>query len=164
MKAIEEIPQLVGSLYNTVARLEALFPGRKFTLDGHLVGSIGEVLAAHRYGLTLLPASAERHDATASDNRLVQIKATQARNVGLRSEPEHLIVLKLASDGTASEVYNGPGALPWQHAGKMQRNGQRSIGVGRLEALMSEVPMTARLASASAGRSTASPAAEPQPR
>ena len=164
MNAIEEIPHLVGSLYDIVSRLETLFPGRKFTLDGHLVGSIGEVLAAHRYGLTLLPASAEGHDATAADNRLVQIKATQARSVGLRSEPEHLIVLKLSSDGMASEVYNGPGALPWQHAGKMQKNGQRSVGVARLGALMSEVSAADRLTSACSGRSAARSAAEPQQR
>ena len=33
-----------------VAELEAEFPGRHFTLDGHLVGSIGEVMAAYYYG------------------------------------------------------------------------------------------------------------------
>ncbi len=36
-----EVPALLGNLYSIVARLEALFPGRKFTPDRHLVGSIG---------------------------------------------------------------------------------------------------------------------------
>jgi hypothetical protein len=146
VSTVEEIPALVQSLYRIVHTLEELFPGRKFTLDGHLVGSIGEVLAAHRYGLELLPSSAERHDARASDGRHVQIKATQARSIGLRSEPEVLLVLQLLGDGSAAEVFNGPGSLAWSHAGKMQRNGQRSIGVAKLRGLMEEVPPGARLA------------------
>ena len=141
MSSINEIPRLVRSLYEIVGELERLFPHRKFTLDGHLVGSIGEVLAAHLYGLEPLPASAKGHDATTADKRLqVQIKATQGKSVGIRSEPEHLIVLKLTGNGSAvNEVYNGPGAAPWQHAGKMQKNGQRMISVSRLQKLMEEV-------------------------
>ena len=145
MSTVEEIPALVRSLYRIVRKLEGMFPGRKFTLDGHLVGSIGEVLAAHRYGLELLPPSAECHDARAGDGRRVQIKATQARSIGLRSEPDFLLVLQLRSDGSAEEIFNGPGPLAWSHAGKMQRNGQRSIGVAKLRALMEEVSPGARL-------------------
>ena len=36
-----------------VHELEGDFPGRQFTLDGHLVGSIGEVMAAYYYGIEL---------------------------------------------------------------------------------------------------------------
>jgi hypothetical protein len=151
MGSIEEMPGLVRSLYELVRQLESHFPERKFTLDGHLVGSIGEVLAAHQYGLELLPASAKGHDAIAPDKRQVQIKATQAKSVGLRSEPEHLIVLKLAADGTATEIYNGPGALPWHQAGKKQKNGQRPIGVSRLELLMARVEPADRMASVGSG-------------
>ncbi|MCY4128253.1 MAG: hypothetical protein OXG15_03295 [Gammaproteobacteria bacterium] len=53
-----EVGTLLGDLYRIVNRLEELFPGRKFTPDGHLVGSIGEALAAYMFGLELLPASA----------------------------------------------------------------------------------------------------------
>jgi hypothetical protein len=145
VRPIEEIPALVRSLYMIVRELEELFPGRKFTPDGHLVGSIGEVLAASQYGLELLPPSAKRHDARAPDGREVQIKATQARSVGLRSEPEVLLVLQLNSDGSSEEVFNGPGSLPWSHAGKMQSNGQRSIGVAKLRRLMHQVAPEARV-------------------
>lgn len=51
----ERLPQLVAELYRVVNELEAMFPGRHFTPDGHLVGSLGECLAAHHYGLQLLP-------------------------------------------------------------------------------------------------------------
>jgi hypothetical protein len=145
MTTIDDIPALVRRLYDIVGRLESAFPGRKFTLDGHLVGSIGEVLAAHRYGLELLPAFQEGHDARAPNGRLVQIKATQARSIGLSSEPQHRIVLGLNRDGTSTEIYNGPGALAWQNAGKMQKTGQRPIGGSKLRSLTAEVSVSDRL-------------------
>ncbi len=92
MDPIGEIPRLVAELYQIVGHLESYFPGRRFTPDGHLVGSLGEVLAAYHYDLELLPASTETHDAVARDGTMVQIKATQGRSVGIRSEPQHLLV------------------------------------------------------------------------
>jgi hypothetical protein len=53
----------VARIYKAAAELEALYPGRKFTPDGHLVGSIGEVIAAEALGLTLYPMSKPGHDA-----------------------------------------------------------------------------------------------------
>jgi hypothetical protein len=69
-------PQLVAALYEVVAELEAMFPGRHFTPDGHLVGSIGEALASYHYGVTLSSASTECHDGEC-EGRSVQVKATQ---------------------------------------------------------------------------------------
>ena len=111
-----------------------------------MVGSIGEVWAAYLYGIELSTASTPGSDGLAPDGRRVEIKATQGRSIALRSEPHHLIVLKLNRDGEPIEVYNGPGAHAWQSAGKIQEsNGQRSIGVARLRALMVEVPQEQRL-------------------
>jgi hypothetical protein len=146
MERVKQIPVLVRELYSIVRRLERLFPERRFTLDGHLVGSIGEVLAANAYGLELLPASAEGHDARATNGTLVQIKATQVKSIALRSEPEHLLVLRILPDGRAEEVYNGPGALAWSNAGKMQKNGQRPIAISKLTKLMEGVPKDKQLA------------------
>jgi len=93
---MDETPHIVKGLYDIVDRLEKNFEGRKFSLDGHIVGSLGEVLSAYRYDLSLLRNSTESHDAVAKDGRLVQIKATQRRkSVGLRCEPEHSIVYSL---------------------------------------------------------------------
>lgn len=140
-----EVPALVEQLYEVVAKLENMFPRRTFTLDGHLVGSIGEVLAAEKYSLTLLPMTEPTHDAAAPDGRQVQIKTTQGRSVGLRAKPDHLLVLSLDSQGAIDEVYNGPGEAPWNAAGKMQRNGQRSIGVAKLRTLMADVRQDQRV-------------------
>ncbi|MDE2145777.1 MAG: hypothetical protein KGJ24_03725 [Burkholderiales bacterium] len=142
---VEQVPALVVRLYEIVEKLECLFPGRRFTPDGHLIGSIGEVLAAHLYGLTLRAHSTQGHDATTSSGVQVEIKATQGNGVALRAEPQHLIVLQLKTSGLASEVYNGPGALAWNACGAVQRNGQRPISLSKLRKLMAEVSTASRL-------------------
>ncbi len=142
---VTKIPALVKRLYEVVVELEALFPGRPFTPDGHLVGSLGEVLAAHRYGLELLNCSVESHDAKAPSGKLIQIKATQGSRVGLRSNPNHLIVLLITRDGSTKEIFNWPGVIAWEHAGKMQKNGQRPITTAKLMRLMDSVPEQLKL-------------------
>ena len=143
--SIEAVPNLVSHLYSLVDELEGLFPGRKFTPDGHLVGSIGEVMAASIYNLSLLPASAPTHDAITTSGILVQIKASQGSGVAMREEPQHLLVLHLNRRGGVTEIYNGPGSLAWQASGAMQRNGQRAISFARLKSLMANVKEAEKL-------------------
>ena len=133
-----QMPSLIRQLYGVVARLEAEF-GRKFTPDGHLVGSIGEVIGAAHFGLTLHAPSHEGHDARASNGREVEIKATQGSSVALRSRPEHLIVLKLTKQGDYDVIYNGPGEGPWNASGPMGTNGQRRVSLAKLRSLMKNV-------------------------
>jgi hypothetical protein len=52
------IKDKVQQLIEIVKELEKDFPGRHFTLGGHLVGSIGEVMASYYYGIELYTASA----------------------------------------------------------------------------------------------------------
>ena len=138
--------ELVAELRQTVEKLGQLYPDRRFTLDGHLVGSIGEVLAAERYGLTLHPASHKTHDAVASDGREVQIKLTQRSSIGLSSCPEHLLVHKLHPDGTHEEIYNGPGEPVWAWCeSRIQKNGQAAISLSRLRGLMEQMDLTLSL-------------------
>ena len=129
----------IKELYKIANELESSYPGRKFTIDGHLVGSIGEVIVAEHYGLELLRNSTETHDAVSTEGKYIQIKATQINRIAISSEPDYLIVIKLFSDGTWEEVYNGPGKLVWENAGKMQKNGQRPVSVSKLRSLMSSV-------------------------
>lgn len=111
----------IKELYEITSELESKYPGRKFTIDGHLVGSIGEVIVAEHYGLTLLPNSTKTHDAVSKETKYVQIKATQVKGIAISSEPDYLITIKLLPDGSWEEVYNGPGKLVWDNAGKMQK-------------------------------------------
>ena len=140
-----EVTRLLDDLYTASDGLERLFPGRKFTLDGHLVGSIGEVVAAYIFDLDLNPASTLGHDATAPDGRNVEIKLTQGRGVAIRHKPEHLIVLHRPKGGPIRIVFNGPGELVWDACGKMQKNGQRPISLARLSQIAAGVPSALQL-------------------
>lgn len=146
--AISQVPRLVHQLYRLVAEFEELFShtNKKFTPDGHLVGSIGEVLAAYMYDLVLHPNSKQLHDAETKDGKQVQIKATQgSKGVALRGEPDYIIVLQLSKTGDATEVFNGPGQLVWGHCGDLQKNGQRPITLSKLRILMEQVPSLQRV-------------------
>jgi len=126
------LPRAVAAIYEAVAELERAYPGRKFTPDGHLVGSIGEVVAAEALGLTLHPASYAGHDARDGEGRDVQIKMTGGRSVSLYATCDRLIVLKITSPTDAEIVYDGFGAPAWEAAGGLQKNGQRTISLSRL--------------------------------
>ena len=135
----EKFPQLISDLYCIVEELEKMFD-RHFTPDGHMVGSLGEALAAYHYGLDLMPASNKGSDAV-KDGKRIEIKATQGNRVAFRSEPEYVLVLKLNKDGTFEEVYNGSGNRIWQtvcHKPKPS-NGQYQVSLSSLEKLSKEV-------------------------
>lgn len=135
MKQTDKIPELIKRIYEIVNELEGLFPGRPFTPDGHMVGSIGEVLAAENFDLELLPPSFQGHDAKDKEGRLVQIKATQGDSIALRSEPDRLIILKIFKDCSFEKIYDGDGKIIWESAGKMQSNGQRRISINKIKNL-----------------------------
>ena len=138
---------LIKNLYATVHELEAMFPGRHFTPDGHMVGSIGECLVADAYGLELMTASNKGFDAVSPTGIQVEIKATQANSAAFRSEPEHTIVIKILPDGTFEEIFNGPGKLVWdQFAGKtLPSNGQFQISLNKLKMLNETLSQAQRL-------------------
>lgn len=114
-----------------------MFPGRPFTPDGHMVGSLGECLVADAYKLKLMDPSNEGFDAIDQSGKQIEIKATQGSIVAFRSCPEHTIVVRINGDGSFDECYNGPGDLVWaQFEGrKRPSNGQYQISLKRLAEL-----------------------------
>ena len=126
-----ELPTPVSNLYRAVEELEKMYPQRKFPLDGHLVGSIGEVVAAKALGLTLYPMSHNGHDAY-DGNGPVQIKMTAGKRVSMYSDCTRLVVLRIVSPEEAEIIYDGPGTPAWECAGKRAKNGQKSVSVAKL--------------------------------
>jgi hypothetical protein len=130
------LPPPVAAIFQAVEELEKLYPGRKFTPDGHLVGSIGEVIAAEALGLTLHPASHPSHDAhDPRTGRDVQIKLTAGNSISLYDTCDRLVVLRVKSPEYAELVYDGDGHPAWEAAGAKQKNGQRRIGLAKLKRL-----------------------------
>jgi hypothetical protein len=128
------LPEPVERIYKATAELEALYPDRKFTLDGHLVGSIGEVVAAEALGLTLYPMSRRGHDAY-DVNGDVQIKMTAGNSVAMYATCDRLVVLRIVSPLEAEILYDGPGQPVWEKASKMGKNGQRVVRLSRLRTM-----------------------------
>lgn len=124
--------ELVDRLDAIVVELESMHPGRRFPLDGHLVGSIGEAAAEAMFALRLLPASTAGHDALADDGRAVEIKATYGNaRVGLRTTSHGaasaLIVLRLSRTASIPHkvVYTGRSHVSPRRQGEFNQTAKR---------------------------------------
>lgn len=114
-----ELPEPVKALYaaHTAMCQHFAHTGLNFTLDGKLVGDIGEALVAEAYGITLCQKRTPGVDGHAADGRSVQIKATGRSNAGPTFTPgrgiaDHLMFIRINfGSGSAVILYNGPEAL-----------------------------------------------------
>jgi hypothetical protein len=109
----DEINACIADLLAIVERLRAAYPKKSFTLDGRLVGDLGEALAERHYDLEVFKGQQPHHDARAADGRLVQIKATMKDKLSFPADhvPDYYLGIRISSDGTIEEVFNGPGSL-----------------------------------------------------
>jgi hypothetical protein len=138
---VHRFAELIREIYAAVDELEEMFPGRHFTPDGHMVGSIGEAIAKFFYGATLHPPSHKVHDAVIG-MRQVQIKVTQRSSISLSSEPDNLLVLRIFPDGSFSEEYSGPGRAVWELVSSKAppKNNQYQIRLTKLREMQKLVP------------------------
>lgn len=135
---IKDIAALIGQLFNIVQALNKRFPGRPFTPDGHLVGSIGEVVAADTYGLVLERCSNEGFDARTAAGQTVEIKLTGGDSVAVSSDPKTpdlLVVLKLHRETGFEEIYNGEFPLELWHSKKAGKRGTKNLRLNELGAI-----------------------------
>lgn len=99
-------------IFEGISTLREAFDGRRqFTIDGRLVGDIGEVIAELEYDLEIDAVSEALHDGTTPDGRRVQVKATFQRHLTFKGGYDLYLGLKLNQNGTFHEIYNGPGDL-----------------------------------------------------
>lgn len=133
MKKRIALPAAVVAIYRAVEQLRSEYPDRSFTPDGHLVGHIGEVIAAKEFKLHLLPNSHPCHDATDALGHFVQIKLTAGKSIAMYADCDRLIVLRITSPEWAEVFYDSDGAPIWQRAGKLQKNGQRPVRLKAIE-------------------------------
>ncbi|AHG46449.1 hypothetical protein RLEG12_25845 [Rhizobium leguminosarum bv. trifolii CB782] len=124
-------------------------PGLSFTLDGKLVGDIGEAVAAELFGLTLKPGGGTGIDGHAPDNRSVQVKATGTgrgpvfRKVDARAD--HLIFIEFDFERLEGEVvFNGPEHVALQDMPETW-TGQRPVLPRRIRLLNETVAEADRL-------------------
>lgn len=131
-------------LYDARNALRKHFPGLSFTLDGRMVGDVGEAIATRQWGFIPLPSNSKTHDVMTASGLKVQIKTTQqttnGKGVGLGLAKRsfcHLIVIQIHEDATYNVLYDGPGSyIDQKRAGKKSA----SLTVKQLRELNTEVP------------------------
>lgn len=137
------IPDAVREMLTIVRRLESTYPHKKFTLDGRLIGDIGEILAEDAYDLKLFEDLTKHHDGTSSDGRLVQVKATMKDQLTFPSDhiPNYYLGLKIAHDGSFTEIFNGPGSIAWEAVKKRKpaKNNLHCVSLSALRKLQVNV-------------------------
>lgn len=138
---------LLKQIYTAVAGMEEMFPGRHFTPDGRMVGSIGEAIAAVHYGVQLYPPGHREFDGQKGEKE-IQIKATQRNSVDLKPCGGTLLVLKLEQDGAFEEIYNGDAERVWNSLShrKATKAGEKSISLRQLRIQQVDVREEERIA------------------
>lgn len=120
------------------------------TLDGNLVGDIGEALAAKFFDIRLVDAkSTEGIDGFAPDGRTVQVKATgTSRGPAFRqtqTRADHLLFFDLDLQAqTGTVVFNGPEHIAVRKLPN-KFDGQRSLPPGQIRAANRDVSDIDRL-------------------
>lgn len=111
-----EIHQAVKEMLKIVEALQNQYDKKKFTLDGRLVGDLGEILVEEDYDLELYSGLAKYHDGETPDGRKVQIKTTMKNSLTFPVDhiPHYYIGIKIHSNGTYDEIFNGPGSVAWE--------------------------------------------------
>lgn len=138
----------VQVIYKAVKSLTKRY-GRKFTPDGVLVGTLGEVLAEEKYALNLLPPKTEAFDAKDCLDRKVQIRCNQRNTTPIKKGATKgmFLALKLHPDGAIEEIFNGPSSVAHRltEGRKADSAGLVVLNHGKLRKLMESVPTNKRV-------------------
>ena len=112
MNMQNQINHALMDIFKGIETLKDCFNNkRQFTIDGRLVGDLGEVIAEMHYDITIDDISRNTHDATTSSGRRVQIKATFKDKLTFKGGYDLYLGLQLNRDGSFTEIFNGPGNL-----------------------------------------------------
>lgn len=143
------ISDAIKQLLQVVKQLQQVYPAKKFTLDGRLVGDLGEVIAETAYNIKLHDDLRKHHDARATDGRQVQIKATMKASLTFPCDhiPDYYLGIKIHPDGTFTEIFNGPGSLAWEAVKNRQptKTNVHNIAINALMHLNETVPSRDRI-------------------
>ncbi len=96
-------------IFRGIRKLHGMHPIKNFTIDGRLVGDIGEFIAATYYDIRLFDVQKTIHDGVSASGRKVQVKATFKDSLTFRKVPDYYLGFKVFENGTFKEIYNGPG-------------------------------------------------------
>jgi hypothetical protein len=130
-KVNQSIAEALRLISEGIKHLKSAFPNRNFTIDGRLVGDIGETIAALEYDVNLHEVSQPKHDGLTSDGRNVQIKATFKDSLTFGTVPDYYLGFKLNENGEFEEIFNGPGKLIYEHFRNRRDLGTKLLSLPR---------------------------------
>lgn len=147
MNETKAIKEALNNIFKGIESLKDAFPSRAFTIDGRLVGDLGEIIASLNYDVILHAVQQSDHDGESSDGKKVQIKATFKDSLTFRTIPDYYLGLKLFPDGQYEEIYNGPGRLIYEHYKHRKGIGEvlLSFPLSELQKLSGSVPPSNRI-------------------
>jgi len=137
------IPDAVKQMLQVVEQLQGKYPKKRFTLDGRLVGDLGEVLVEDTYDVRLYEGFQKYHDGITPDGKQVQIKATMKNSLTFPVDhmPDYYLGIKINTDGTFREIFNGPGRVAGEAVKnrKPTKTNLHSVSISILERLNEKV-------------------------
>lgn len=126
-------------LLSSVKKLETHYSkhNKKFTLDGRLLGDIGEILCGEMYDISLYTSIKRNYDA-AYKSKGVQIKATMKGNIGFPTTniPDYFLAIRINKDGSFDELYNGSGKFLYDKMNLKERKTKERLCVLSLNQLI----------------------------
>jgi len=87
----EIIQEALKKIFEGIEQLKNAFPTKEFTIDGRLVGDIGEALAQRDYDITLYLGLTKDYDGETSCGKKVQIKATFKNSLTFKKVPDYYL-------------------------------------------------------------------------
>lgn len=136
----DAIKHVLSTLFSAQEALRALAPEFRWAGLGNLLGDYGEFVCIAHYGLEKAPAGANGFDATTSDGKRVQIKASHAANqIGFRGEADLMLVIKVDTEGEWEEIYYGPFSKVAEQARYSARDNKHTLTISKLRRLAEEL-------------------------
>ena len=123
----EIIRSALEDIFGGIKKLKEALPIKEFTIDGRLVGDIGEAIVQRDYDVDLYEVLVAGYDGETSDGRLVQIKATFKDSLTFGAIPDYYIGIKIREDGSYTEIYNGPTGPIQKKYGHRKRFGEKLL-------------------------------------
>ncbi len=143
----ELIEAALKDIFSGIELLRKAQPKKEFTIDGRLVGDIGETIVERDYDLRLYSGMEKDYDGETPCGRKVQIKATFKDSLTFKKVSDYYIGIKISQDGSYTEIFNGPGSYIANEYSHRKGFGEKLLSFPnkRLKELSSEVPLGERI-------------------
>ena len=136
------IENSLKQIFSGINQLKEALPSKEFTIDGRLVGDIGEAIVQRDYDLSLYEGLTKDYDGETPCGKKVQIKATFKDQLTFKKVSDYYLGIKINENGTYQEIFNGPGSVIAEQYSHRSGFGELllSFPIKKLQELSSTVP------------------------